>query len=151
MFKKAVSMLLSATMAVTSITAFPVAVATVATLNTEEVKAAGWTQVWSDEFNGNALDTGIWNYDIGGSDGTGWGNNELQFYTNRWDNVQVADGMLKIIAKRENYSGCRFTSGRITTKGKKAFKYGKMEARMKVDGGNQNGVWPAFWMMGNDG
>ena len=110
-----------------------------------------WQQVWSDEFNGNSLDQGAWNYDIGGSDGGGWGNNELQYYTNKGDNVYVSDGTLKLKAKREDYGGCRFTSGRIRTNGKKSFKYGKMEARIRVIGGNQDGVWPAFWMMGDDG
>lgn len=142
---------MSAALTVTSLTAVPVAVATVATIDTEEVQAGGWVLNWSDEFEGTSLNTNNWNYDIGGSDGGGWGNNELQYYTNRTDNVYVSDGTLKIVAKRESYGGCRFTSGRIKSNGKKSFKYGKMEARIKVNGGNQDGVWPAFWMMGDDG
>ena len=110
-----------------------------------------WQQVWSDEFNGNSLNTGNWTYEYGGSDGGGWGNNELQCYTDKGDNVYVSDGTLKIKAKREDYGGCRYTSGRLKTAGKKSFKYGKMEARIRVHGGNQDGVWPAFWMMGDDG
>lgn len=119
--------------------------------NSLKVDAAetGWTLVWSDEFNGTSLDRSVWNYDIGTGD-WGWGNGEIQYYTDKADNVSVSDGSLKITAKRENYNGSAYTSGRINTLGKKAFKYGKMEARIKVEGGNQNGVWPAFWMMGNN-
>ena len=109
-----------------------------------------WKLVWSDEFDGNGLDTDTWTYEIGNGN-WGWGNGEAEYYTNRTDNVQVSDGYLKIIAKKENYGGQKFTSGRIITKGKKSFKYGKMEARIKVENGNQSGVWPAFWMMGEKG
>ena len=117
----------------------------------KEVKAAAWNLVWSDEFDGNSLDTGVWTRETGGSDGGGWGNNELEYYTDRTDNSYVSDGTLKIVARRENYGGCRFTSARLKSAGKKSFKYGRMEARIKVNGGNQDGVWPAFWMMGDDG
>ena len=117
----------------------------------KEVKAAAWNLVWSDEFDGNSLDTSIWTRETGGSDGGGWGNNELEYYTDRTDNSYVSDGTLKIVARRENYGGCRFTSARLKSAGKKSFKYGRMEARIKVNGGNQDGVWPAFWMMGDDG
>ena len=115
-----------------------------------DVKAADpWTLVWSDEFDGDALDTSVWSYEIGNGD-WGWGNGEVEYYTDRKDNVNVKDGHLQIIAKKENYGGQKFTSGRILTKGKKYFKYGKMEARIKVENGNQSGVWPAFWMMGEN-
>ncbi|WP_418755377.1 family 16 glycosylhydrolase, partial [Eubacterium ventriosum] len=115
----------------------------------KQVKAeSSWKLVWSDEFDGDSLNTDVWTRETGGS---GWGNNELQYYTDRTDNSYVSDGTLKIVAKRENYSNCRFTSARLKTAGKKSFKYGKMEARIKVKGGNQDGVWPAFWMMGDDG
>ena len=117
----------------------------------KEVKAAAWNLVWSDEFDGNSLDTGVWTRETGGSDGGGWGNNELEYYTDRTENSYVSDGTLKIVARRENYGGCRFTSARLKSAGKKSFKYGRMEARIKVNGGNQDGVWPAFWMMGDDG
>ena len=115
-----------------------------------EVKAAtGWNLVWSDEFNGSSLDTSVWGFDIGtGQDG--WGNGEVQYYTNRSDNIYVSGGNLNIKAKREWYNNSNFTSARINSKNRKAFKYGRMEAKIKVDGGNQDGVWPAFWMMGND-
>ena len=113
--------------------------------------ADGWTLQWSDEFNGSSLDTNVWGYEIGRGD-NGWGNVELQYYTARTSNVAVNSGSLKITAKKENesYNGAQYTSGRINTKNRKTFKYGKMEAKIRVNGGNQNGVWPAFWMMGND-
>ena len=118
----------------------------------KQVKAeSSWKLVWSDEFDGDSLNTNVWTRETGGSDGGGWGNNELQYYTDRTENSYVSDGTLKIVAKRENYSNCRFTSARLKTAGKKSFKYGRMEARIKVNGGNQDGVWPAFWMMGDDG
>ena len=115
--------------------------------NVADPTASGWQLQWSDEFTGNSLDTSVWTCEQGAG---GWGNNELQYYTNRSDNVYVQGGFLNIKAKKENYNGSNYTSGRLITKNKKVFKYGKMEARIKVDGGNQNGVWPAFWMMGND-
>lgn len=114
----------------------------------KEVKAAqSWQLVWSDEFNGNALDTSVWSYETGNGN-WGWGNGEIQNY--RPENVKVSGGNLQIIAKRQNYGQQKYTSGRIITKGKKAFLYGKMEARIKVENGNQDGVWPAYWMMGNN-
>ena len=117
---------------------------------TEKVDAAlGWNLVWSDEFNGTALDTSVWSYDIGNGS-WGWGNGEVEYYTSRKDNVKVSDGFLQIIAKRENYGGQKYTSGRIKSIGKKYFKYGKMEAKIKVENGNQDGVWPAYWMMGEN-
>ncbi|MCI9616573.1 MAG: glycoside hydrolase family 16 protein [Eubacterium sp.] len=110
-----------------------------------------WELVWSDEFEGDSLDTDVWCYDVGiGPEGNGWGNEEIQYYTDRTDNVSVSDGELKITAKKEQYENRNYTSGRITTWKKKSFQYGKMEARIKVEGGNQKGVWPAFWMMGHD-
>lgn len=121
--------------------------------NSEKVLAvdSDWELVWSDEFEGDSLDTNVWCYDVGiGPEGNGWGNEEIQYYTDRTDNVSVSDGELKITAKKEQYENRNYTSGRITTWKKKSFQYGKMEARIKVDGGNQNGVWPAFWMMGHD-
>lgn len=102
--------------------------------------------VWSDEFNGTELDLNTWGFNTGGD---GWGNNEKQHYTNRTENVRVEDGCLKIEARKEEYSGNQYTSGRILSKGKKTFTYGKFEARIKFPGGG--GTWPAFWMMGNEG
>lgn len=108
------------------------------------VKAAdNYELVWSDEFNGNYLDTNTWNYEIG-TVSWGWGNNEQQYYTDR--NIKVSNGTMKITAKREDYGGMKYTSSRITTKNKKNFKYGKIEARIKMP--KFKGVWPAFWMLG---
>lgn len=102
--------------------------------------------VWSDEFDGAALDEGIWTYNTGGS---GWGNNEKQYYTSRPENIRVQNGMLEIEARKEQYENNEYTSARIMSKSKKTFTYGKMEARIKFPGGK--GTWPAFWMMGNTG
>ena len=102
--------------------------------------------VWSDEFNGTALDESVWTYNTGGN---GWGNNEKQYYTNRQENIRVKDGNLEIEARKEDYENCHYTSARIMSKSKKTFTYGRMESRIKFPGGK--GTWPAFWMMGNSG
>ena len=110
----------------------------------------GWKLKWSDEFGGKKLNKEVWTYDTG-TGFSGWGNNELQSYTDRKKNVKLKDGKLVIHAIKENYGFSNYTSGRLKTMFKKAFKYGKIETRLKVKRGNQSGVWPAFWMMGNDG
>ena len=102
--------------------------------------------VWSDEFDGTALDETVWSYNTGGS---GWGNNEKQYYTSRPENIRVQNGMLEIEARKEQYENNNYTSARIMSKNKKTFTYGKMAARIKFPGGK--GTWPAFWMMGNTG
>lgn len=102
--------------------------------------------VWSDEFDGAALDENTWSYNTGGN---GWGNNEKQYYTTRQENIRVQNGMLEIEARKEQYENNEYTSARIMSKNKKTFKYGKMAARIKFPGGK--GTWPAFWMMGNSG
>ena len=99
--------------------------------------------VWSDEFDGDQLNTADWSYETGAG---GWGNSELQYYTNRASNVNVSDGILTITALKESYGGSAYTSGRIKTQSKKYWKYGKIEARLKLPYGQ--GLWPAFWMMG---
>lgn len=89
--------------------------------------------IWADEFNYNgAPDSSKWTYEIGGS---GWGNHELEYYTNRPENVMVKDGMLRIKALKENFKGKKYTSARILTKGKFSFKYGRVEARAKLPTG----------------
>lgn len=104
------------------------------------------TPVFEDNFtvNGNP-DPAKWGYDIGGS---GWGNSELQYYTNRSQNAAALNGILKITAIRENYSGSAFTSARLISKDKFSFKYGKIEARAKLPAGL--GTWPAIWMLGSN-
>ena len=107
---------------------------------------------WEDNFDTNgAPNSANWTYEIG--DGTaqgipGWGNNELQYYTDRQENVVVEDGMLKITARQEQFQGRNYTSGRILTKGLFEQSYGRFEARIKLPWGQ--GIWPAFWMLGDD-
>lgn len=104
------------------------------------------TLLWSDEFNTDGLpDPSKWGYDLGAG---GWGNNEAQYYTSRADNAVVINGNLKITMKKESYSGSNYTSARLLTKDKFSFKYGKVEARIKLPVGG--GTWPAFWMLGSD-
>ena len=106
------------------------------------------TLVWSDEFDvDGAPNTAKWGYDIGTGSG-GWGNNELEYYTSRSQNVIVQGGVLKIIALRENYMGSAFTSARLLSKGKYSFKYGRIEVRAKFPTGV--GTWPAAWMLGDN-
>lgn len=114
-----------------------------------------WQMVWNDEFNGSAgsgVDTAKWTYEIGGG---GWGNGELEYYTNRTENVYLeqdsnnaANRYLVIKAIKEAYSGSQYTSGRIKTQDKFNFKYGKVEMRAKLPYGQ--GIWPAFWMLGDN-
>jgi beta-glucanase (GH16 family) len=104
--------------------------------------------VWQDEFNvDGAPNNTLWSYDIG-TGNNGWGNNELQYYTNRPENIVVENGMLKITAKRELYMGSGYTSAKIVTKGIFEKKYGRFEARIKLPWGK--GLWPAFWMLGSN-
>lgn len=100
--------------------------------------------LWSEEFNtGTAPDPEVWSYDLGAS---GWGNNELQEYTSDSQNVRIEGGTL-IITAQKSESG--FTSARIRTEDKLTFKYGKIEARIKVPD-LADGLWPAFWTLGNN-
>ncbi|WP_430183819.1 RICIN domain-containing protein [Paenibacillus lautus] len=109
--------------------------------------APNWNLVWSDEFNGTSLNRANWTPEIGTGSG-GWGNNELQYYTNRAQNVQVTGGNLVITAQKESYGGMNYTSARIKTQDLKSFTYGKVEARIKLPSGQ--GLWPAFWMLGSN-
>ncbi|GGA49475.1 RICIN domain-containing protein [Paenibacillus physcomitrellae] len=110
--------------------------------------AAGeWNLVWSDEFDGTSLNTNNWKAEIGTGSG-GWGNNELEYYTDRPQNLQVTGGNLVITAQKEAYGGMNYTSARIKTQGLKSFTYGKIEARIKLPSGQ--GLWPAFWMLGSN-
>ncbi len=114
-----------------------------------------WQLVWSDEFDGPGLNPDNWTCMIGtGNDDpfdyglSGWGNNELQYYTDRPQNVDVQNGRLIITARRENYADRQFTSGRIHSAGKVDLLYGRIEASIKLPKGG--GMWPAFWMMPTD-
>jgi beta-glucanase (GH16 family) len=102
--------------------------------------------VMSEEFDTNgAPNPSLWSYNIG-TGSNGWGNKELQYYSDRPQNIKVEDGMLKITAIKESFMGSAYTSARILTKGKFEQKYGRLEARIKVPLGK--GLWPAFWMLG---
>jgi beta-glucanase (GH16 family) len=102
-----------------------------------------WELVLADEFNGTSLDTSKWNIEVNGNPP----NAELEYYTDRPQNVSVGDTVLSLTAIKENYSGKSYTSGRINTQNKFSFKYGRIESRMKLPYGQ--GMWPAFWMLGN--
>jgi beta-glucanase (GH16 family) len=92
-----------------------------------------------------APNSAVWSYDIGTGQ-NGWGNNELQYYTDRPKNVTVTNGFLLITADREDFQGSRYTSARLLTKDKFEQKYGRFEARIRLPYGQ--GIWPAFWMLG---
>jgi beta-glucanase (GH16 family) len=112
-----------------------------------------WTLVWSDEFStpdGSSPDPAKWTYDLGGK---GWGNHELESYTNRPENVHIEKGNLVITAQKEAYTAAGgvtrdYTSARLKTQGHFIQAYGRFEARMKIPEGQ--GMWPAFWMLGED-
>src|SRR6266481_7594556 len=112
-----------------------------------------WTLTWSDEFSsadGSAPDPTKWTYDLGGK---GWGNQELETYTSRPQNVKIQNGNLVITALQENYTGTdgiarNYTSARLKSQNLFAQAYGRFEARIKIARGQ--GIWPAFWMLGND-
>jgi hypothetical protein len=91
--------------------------------------------------DGSAPDSAKWSYDVGGS---GWGNNELEYYTT--NNARIEDGKLVIEARQEDFSGKKYTSARLLTKGKWSWTYGRIEARIQIPRGQ--GIWPAFWMLG---
>ena len=109
----------------------------------------GWVLKWSDEFEmseGSSIDKSKWSFDVGGS---GYGNNELEYYTDRTKNCyHDGNGNLVIKAYKENYGNKDYTSARIHTKNKHTFTYGKIEMRAKLPRGQ--GIWPAFWLLGSD-
>jgi len=116
-------------------------------------RSNGWTVVWSDEFNGpdgSSVDRTKWVVETGGE---GWGNRELEYYTDRSENATMHDGNLVIRAMEEKYTGPdgvkrNYTSARLKTFGKFSQTYGRFEARIKIPFGQ--GMWPAFWMLGDD-
>jgi beta-glucanase (GH16 family) len=107
----------------------------------------GLTLVWSDEFSGNSLDLNTWNQEVGNGSG-GWGNNELESYTNSLNNTFVSNGNLIIEARIEKQGAYNYTSGRMTTQDKKSFKFGRIDIRAKLPVGK--GIWPALWMLGSN-
>jgi len=107
----------------------------------------GMTLVWGDEFSATELNTATWNYEIGNGSG-GWGNNELQYYTNSKKNSFLSNGNLVIEAKKESQSGFNYTSARLTTQNKKVFKFGRIDIRAKLP--VSKGMWPALWMLGSN-
>ena len=111
------------------------------TSNSSPISYDGYSLVWQDEFSGSSLNTNDWTYETGGG---GWGNNELQYY--RTENTSVANGLLTIEAREENYGGRNYTSSRLITWGKRFFKYGRVDIRAKLPEGQ--GLWPALWMLG---
>jgi beta-glucanase (GH16 family) len=106
-----------------------------------------WKLVWSDEFDYTGLpDANKWGYDVGGN---GWGNNELQYYSDkRSENARVENGRLVIEARKESLGGRIYTSARLITKGKGDWKYGRLEIRAKLPKGV--GTWPAIWMLNSN-
>ena len=136
-------------------------VAALAADRVPEPPPKGWKLVWSDEFDGKDIDRAKWDFDIGNGffnyDAnqwiSGWGNDELQYYTREPDNAFVKDGMLHIRALKESLHGCGYTSARLKTRkrdGSPLFsqKYGRFEFRAKLPTGK--GVWPALWMLPQD-
>ena len=125
----------------------------------------GWNLYYNDEFNGNTLDMSSWSYNTGyfldPSDPNtfGWGNNEAEYYTDSTENTFVKDGALHLIAKYEPYTftctdaaqtkvTANYSSGKIISKDKVSFTYGRIDFRAKLPAGN--GLWPALWMLPND-
>jgi hypothetical protein len=103
---------------------------------------SGYNLVWQDEFNGTGVDMANWTFETGGN----WFNNELQYY--RSENAWVADDVLTIEAREENYGGRNYTSARMITKDKKIFKYGRIDIRAVLPEGQ--GLWPALWTLGKN-
>lgn len=100
--------------------------------------------VWSDEFDGENVDRANWTYDVGG---WGWGNGEAQHYTDRPENSRIVNGLLLIELRQERFEDSYYTSARLKSQGLQEFRYGRIEARIKVPKGS--GTWPAFWMLGS--
>jgi beta-glucanase (GH16 family) len=112
-----------------------------------------YTLIWHDEFdgpNGSPPDPKKWTHDLGGG---GWGNQELESYTNRAENARIENGNLVITARKEDYEGSdhiarEYTSARLKTQGLFSQAYGRFEARIRIPSGQ--GMWPAFWMLGDN-
>jgi beta-glucanase (GH16 family) len=106
-----------------------------------------WNIVWSDEFNGTVIDRGKWRFERGnGTDG--WGNKELEYYTDWSQNAYVSNGLLNIVALQTNYGGFHYTSARMKTQGAFQKTYGRVEFRGRLPVGFA--YWPAFWLLGSN-
>lgn len=148
---------LTTTVAATAVLGLLLTGASLTTSHTPATRVADTAAAtFTDDFDGPAgggVDGSKWTHDVGGS---GWGNNELEYYTDGAANTALdGQGHLVITAKKENpgnyqcwYGTCEYTSGKITTAGKFTQAYGHVEARIKVPRGQ--GMWPAFWMLGDD-
>lgn len=108
------------------------------------ISYSNYSLVWNDEFNGSTLSPD-WVFDIG-TGNAGWGNNELQYYTD--ENVKVHQGVLQITAKKEPFNTSQYTSTRIKTQGQRSWKYGRIDIRAAMPYGQ--GIWPALWMLGDN-
>jgi len=123
--------------------------ASLAAAAASNANAQTWNLVWSDEFGGTSVNTSNWTFETGGG---GWGNQELENYTNG-ANAAVSGGILTITARKTTtgscwYGTCQYTSTRMKTQGKREIKYGRIEARIALPAGK--GLWPAFWMLGSN-
>lgn len=115
---------------------------------TSEVDVTYTNLIWSDDFDvDGSPNAANWTYDIGTGD-NGWGNGESQYYTNRTDNAVVENGILKITAKTESFSGSNYTSARLKSQGLFDFTYGRVDIRAKLPEGG--GTWPALWTLGSN-
>jgi beta-glucanase (GH16 family) len=119
-------------------------------------RVPGWSLAWSEEFDGDAgspPDPGTWRMETGNG---GWGNQELQYYTDSGENAFLdGGGNLAIVVRQpepavreDRYGGCGYTSARVISQGRMALRYGLVEARIRIPDGR--GIWPAFWMLGQD-
>ncbi len=157
MFKKIIAVATSVTMLFSGIAFSPAKKVNAAVHSSQGSET--WKLVWNDEFNqtvGGAPDQSVWSYDIGVGNG-GWGNAERQYYTNSKNNVYIADvsgdsssSDGRALAIKAIKSGDSITSGRLKSLNKQYLRYGRIEAKIRTENGMQSGVWPAFWMMGND-
>lgn len=115
---------------------------------TSPLSYAGYNLIWNDEFEGEAVNSGNWIFEIGTGcpNNCGWGNNELEYY--RRENAKVSDGVLQIEAKEQAFQGRKYTSARLITKNLQSFQYGRIDIRALLPKGQ--GMWPALWMLGNN-
>ena len=122
-----------------------------ATAGAQTLAEEGYTLIWEEQFDGDSLNLSNWEYmyGTGAQFGlNGWGNDELQYYTDREQNIRVENGELFITARRENFGGRQYTSARIRSFDRFTTRYGRIEASINLPVGE--GLWPAFWMMPED-